>query len=125
MNPAKRWYAEQTNPDRRSGRPADFIDGADLFVGLSGARAMAPDALGRISDDALVFAMANPNPEVSPEEAAPYARVVATGRSDYPNQINNVLAFPGIFRGALDLRAPDHRGDEGRRRSGDRRHRRR
>jgi malate dehydrogenase (oxaloacetate-decarboxylating) len=105
MNPAKRWYAEHTNPDRRSGGPADVIDGADLFVGLSGARVMASDALGRMAADALVFAMANPNPEVSPEEAAAYARVVATGRSDYPNQINNVLAFPGIFRGALDSRA--------------------
>src|SRR3712207_8507013 len=67
---------------------------------------MPPEALGRMNDDAMVFAMANPNPEVSPEEAAPYARIIATGRSDYPNQINNVLAFPGIFRGALDVRAP-------------------
>src|SRR3712207_4217806 len=66
---------------------------------------MPPEALERMADDAMVFAMANPTPEVSPEEAAPFARIVATGRSDYPNQINNVLAFPGIFRGALDVRA--------------------
>ena len=84
-----------------------MIDGADLFIGLSGARVMAPEALARMNDDAMVFAMANPNPEVTPEEAAPYARIIATGRSDYPNQINNVLCFPGIFRGALDVRARD------------------
>jgi malate dehydrogenase (oxaloacetate-decarboxylating) len=107
MPPVKRWFAEATNPDRRSGAPADVIEGADLFVGLSGARVMAPEALGKMSDDAMVFAMANPNPEVTPEEAAPYARIIATGRSDYPNQINNVLCFPGIFRGALDVRARD------------------
>ncbi|MEA2133903.1 MAG: hypothetical protein QOC68_1812 [Solirubrobacteraceae bacterium] len=107
MPPVKRWFAEATNPDLRSGGPAEVIDGADLFIGLSGARVMAPEALARMSDDAMVFAMANPNPEVTPEEAAPYARIIATGRSDYPNQINNVLCFPGIFRGALDVRAGD------------------
>jgi malate dehydrogenase (oxaloacetate-decarboxylating) len=105
MPPMKRWFAESTNPGRRSGGPADVIDGADLFVGLSGARVMSPDALARMAPDAMVFAMANPTPEVTPEEAEPYARVIATGRSDYPNQINNVLCFPGIFRGALDVRA--------------------
>jgi malate dehydrogenase (oxaloacetate-decarboxylating) len=67
---------------------------------------MPAEALARMNPDAMVFAMANPNPEVSPEEAAPYVRIMATGRSDYPNQINNVLCFPGIFRGALDVRAP-------------------
>jgi malate dehydrogenase (oxaloacetate-decarboxylating) len=107
MNPLKRWFAESTNPERRAGGPADVIDGADLFVGLSGARVMPADALARMADDAIVFAMANPTPEVTPEEAAPYARIIATGRSDYPNQINNVLCFPGIFRGALDVRARD------------------
>jgi malate dehydrogenase (oxaloacetate-decarboxylating) len=107
MPPVKHWFAEATNPDRRSGGPADVIDGADLFIGLSGARVMPPEALARMNDDAMVFAMANPNPEVTPEEAAPYARIIATGRSDYPNQINNVLCFPGIFRGALDVRARD------------------
>ena len=105
MNSMKRWYAETTNPEKLSGRPGDVIDGMDLFIGLSGARVMPPEALGRMRPDPIVFAMANPNPEVTPEEAAPYVRIMATGRSDYPNQINNVLAFPGIFRGALDVRA--------------------
>jgi malate dehydrogenase (oxaloacetate-decarboxylating) len=101
----KRWFAENTNHEGRSGGPGDVIDGMDLFVGLSGAKVMPPEALARMNKDAMVFAMANPNPEVSPEDAAPYARVIATGRSDYPNQINNVLCFPGIFRGAFDVRA--------------------
>jgi malate dehydrogenase (oxaloacetate-decarboxylating) len=105
MNALKRWFAESTNPERRTGGPADVIEGADLFVGLSGAKVMEAEALARMADDATVFAMANPTPEVTPEEAAPYARIIATGRSDYPNQINNVLCFPGIFRGALDVRA--------------------
>ena len=107
MNATKRWFAETTNPECRAGTPADVIDGADLLIGLSGARVLEADALARMNDDAMVFAMANPTPEVSPEEAAPYVRIMATGRSDYPNQINNVLCFPGIFRGALDVRAPD------------------
>jgi malate dehydrogenase (oxaloacetate-decarboxylating) len=107
MNKTKRWFAEQTNPDCRAGRPADVIDGADLLIGLSGARALPAESLARMNKDAMVFAMANPNPEVIPEEAAPYVRIMATGRSDYPNQINNVLCFPGVFRGALDVRAPD------------------
>jgi malate dehydrogenase (oxaloacetate-decarboxylating) len=106
MNDAKRWFAEVSNRDCREGTPADVIDGADLLIGLSGARALPPEALARMNDDAMVFAMANPNPEVRPEEAEPYVRIMATGRSDYPNQINNVLCFPGIFRGALDVRAP-------------------
>ncbi len=107
MHPVKRWYAETTNRERLDGGPADVIDGADLLVGLSGARVMPAEALARMASDAVVFAMANPNPEVAPEEAAPYVRIMATGRSDYPNQINNVLCFPGIFRGALDARAPE------------------
>jgi malate dehydrogenase (oxaloacetate-decarboxylating) len=105
MNSVKRWFAEVTNPERRSGAPADVIDGADLLIGVSGARALPAQALARMNADPMVFAMANPNPEVNPEEAAPYVRIMATGRSDYPNQINNVLCFPGIFRGALDVRA--------------------
>jgi len=105
MNPVKRWYAEHTNPERRDGAPADVIDGMDLVIGLSGARVLPAEALARMAPDPIVFAMANPNPEVTPEEAAPYVRIMATGRSDYPNQINNVLCFPGIFRGALDVRA--------------------
>ena len=105
MNSTKRWYAEVTNPENLSGTPADAINGMDLFVGLSGARVMPPEALATMRPDGMVFAMANPNPEVSPEEAARYVRIIATGRSDYPNQINNVLCFPGVFRGALDVRA--------------------
>jgi malate dehydrogenase (oxaloacetate-decarboxylating) len=106
MNATKRWFAEVTNPDCRSGSPAEVLDGEDLLIGLSGARTMPAEALARMADDAMVFAMANPNPEVTPEEAEKYVRIVATGRSDYPNQINNVLCFPGVFRGALDVRAP-------------------
>ncbi len=105
MPAAKRALAQATNPDRRSGPPAEMLDGADLLVGVSGARAIPAAALGRMNPDPLVFVMANPDPEIAPEEAARYARVLATGRSDYPNQINNVLCFPGIFRGALDVRA--------------------
>ena len=107
MNEVKRWLAEHTNPERRSGTIAEMLDGADLFIGLSGPGVIQASDLGRMNADAMVFAMANPNPEISPEEAAPYVRVMATGRSDYPNQINNVSAFPGIFRGALDVRARD------------------
>jgi malate dehydrogenase (oxaloacetate-decarboxylating) len=107
MNAVKRWFSETTNPECRAGAPADVIDGADLLIGLSGARVIEAEHLARMNDDAMVFAMANPNPEVIPEEAAPYVRIMATGRSDYPNQINNVLCFPGVFRGALDVRAPD------------------
>jgi malate dehydrogenase (oxaloacetate-decarboxylating) len=106
MNPLKRWFSEVTNPDCRAGAPAEVIEGADLLIGVSGAKALPAEALSRMNSDAMVFAMANPNPEVNPEEAAPYVRIMATGRSDYPNQINNVLCFPGIFRGALDVRAP-------------------
>ena len=105
MPAMKRWFAEVTNPEGLAGGPADLIEGRDLFIGLSGARVMPADALGRMNRDSMVFAMANPNPEVTPEEAAQHARIIATGRSDYPNQINNVLCFPGVFRGALDVRA--------------------
>ncbi len=106
MNGMKRWYAEISNPDRIEGQPADAIEGMDLFIGLSGPGTIEGDDLARMNDDAIVFAMANPTPEVMPEDAAPHVRIMATGRSDYPNQINNVLAFPGIFRGALDAGAP-------------------
>jgi malate dehydrogenase (oxaloacetate-decarboxylating) len=105
MSYAKRGLAERTNPERRDGRPADVIEGADLLIGLSGARVIPAEALAKMNPDPIVFAMANPDPEVSPEAALPYVRILATGRSDYPNQINNVLCFPGIFRGALDVRA--------------------
>ncbi len=105
MHPVKRALAEETNPERRAGGVGDVLDGADLFIGLSGARVIDASELGRMNPDPIVFAMANPVPEVLPEEAAPYTRILATGRSDYPNQINNVLCFPGLFRGALDARA--------------------
>ena len=107
MNEVKRWLAEHTNSDHRDGSPADVLEGADLFVGLSGPGIIEAADLARMNPDPFVFAMANPDPEVTPEDAAPYVSVMATGRSDYPNQINNVLAFPGIFRGALDARASD------------------
>ena len=106
MNVPKTWLAENTNPERRSGSPSEMLEGTDLFIGLSGPGIIAAHDLQRMNPEPFVFAMANPNPEVRPEEAATYVRVMATGRSDYPNQINNVLAFPGVFRGALDVRAP-------------------
>nr|MBA2239976.1 NADP-dependent malic enzyme [Solirubrobacterales bacterium] len=106
MTETKRWYADISNPGGAAGSPAEVIEGCDLFVGLSGPSVIEAEALERMNDDAIVFAMANPEPEVTPEEAAPHVRIMATGRSDYPNQINNVLAFPGIFRGALDAGAP-------------------
>jgi malate dehydrogenase (oxaloacetate-decarboxylating) len=105
MPPVKRGLAETTNAARRHGGPADVLEGADLLIGVSGPNVLPASALAAMNRDAIVFAMANPDPEVSPEEAAPYARILATGRSDYPNQINNVLCFPGAFRGALDVRA--------------------
>ena len=95
----------RTNPAQEKGTLADVIDGADVFVGLSAPRTLTVEMLKKMNRDPVVFAMANPTPEIMPEEAAPYVRIMATGRSDYPNQINNVLAFPGIFRGALDSRA--------------------
>jgi malate dehydrogenase (oxaloacetate-decarboxylating) len=106
MSEIKRWYSESSNPERVNGGPADAIEGCDLFVGVSGPGLVTADDLERMADDPIVFAMANPIPEVMPEEAEPYVRIMATGRSDYPNQINNVLCFPGIFRGALDAGAP-------------------
>ncbi len=106
MNAPKVWLAENTNAGKRSGSPAEVLEGTDLFIGLSGPGIISARDLERMNPEPFVFAMANPNPEVRPEEAQPYVKVMATGRSDYPNQINNVLAFPGIFRGALDVRAP-------------------
>jgi malate dehydrogenase (oxaloacetate-decarboxylating) len=107
MHPVKRWLAAATNQERRSGSPGGVLEGADLFIGLSGERVIDASAIASMNPEPIVFAMANPTPEVLPEEAAPYARIIATGRSDYPNQINNVLCFPGIFRGALDTRAAE------------------
>src|SRR3954451_926172 len=105
MSQIKRWYAEHSNPDRLSGGPGDVLEGADLLIGLSGPGVVPVEALDRMNDNAMVFAMANPVPEVTPEDVPPKVRIMATGRSDYANQINNVLCFPGIFRGALDVRA--------------------
>src|SRR5205085_2070575 len=99
MNPLKRWFAEATNPDCRDGAPADVIDGADLLIGVSGARALPAGALARMNPDAMVFAMANPNPEVNPEGAAPYVRTMANGRFDYPNPVNTVPCSPATVRG--------------------------
>ncbi len=106
MTEIKRWYSENSNPEHRLGGPAEVIDGVDLFVGVSGPGLIEASDLAKMAADPIVFAMANPTPEVMPEEAEPHVRIMATGRSDYPNQINNVLAFPGIFRGALDAGAP-------------------
>ena len=100
--------AERTNPRRVSGGLAEAIRGADLFIGTSVAGALTPEMAASMAPDAIVFAMANPNPEIMPDAAkAAGVRVVGTGRSDFPNQINNVLAFPGIFKGALSVRARD------------------
>lgn len=105
LDDSKRWLAEQTNPDNRTGSTGDAIKGADLVVGVSGANTISPSDIEKMNSDPIVFALANPTPEVQPEHISSVARIIATGRSDYPNQINNVLAFPGIFRGALDARA--------------------
>jgi len=102
---SKTWLAEHTNLRDLSGSVENAARGAHLFIGVSGPGVFTVKALKRMARNPIVFALANPTPEIMPEEAEPYARIIATGRSDYPNQINNVLAFPGIFRGALDARA--------------------
>ena len=108
LNPAKQEIAEITNPARESGSLADAIKGADVFIGVSAPGVLTAKMVQSMAKDAIVFACANPTPEIFPDEAKRAgAAVVSTGRSDYPNQINNVLAFPGIFRGALDARASD------------------
>jgi malate dehydrogenase (oxaloacetate-decarboxylating) len=107
LGPWKSGYAERTNPQGFSGTADEALDGADVFIGLSGPGAVSREAIGSMATGAIVFAMANPTPEVAPEEIDGMAAVIATGRSDYPNQINNVLAFPGVFRGALDVRAKE------------------
>src|SRR5690606_10593415 len=94
-----------TNPERREGSLAEVLPGADVFIGVSGPGLVTAAELRTMAPDPIVFALANPDPEITPEEADGVAAVIATGRSDYPNQINNVLAFPGIFRGALDVAA--------------------
>ncbi len=104
LTDVKRRYAEETTPEE-TGSADEALAGADVYIGLSQPGAVSVEAIRSMAPGAIVFAMANPTPEVRPEEIAGLAAVVATGRSDYPNQINNVLAFPGIFRGALDVRA--------------------
>ena len=108
MNPVKEEMAKVTNLEKKAGSLADVIVGADVFVGVSAPNSLTTEMVKTMNKDAIIFACANPTPEIFPEDAkAGGAAVVATGRSDYPNQINNVLAFPGIFRGALDCRASD------------------
>ena len=106
LNPAQRQMAEVTNRHNERGPLSEVIRGKDVFIGVSAPKIVTAEMVSTMAEDAIVFAMANPTPEIMPEEAARGgARVIATGRSDYPNQINNVLVFPGIFRGALDARA--------------------
>ena len=105
LSTAKAAYAERTNHACERGTADELLADADIFLGFSVPGAISAEGVSRMRDDAIVFALANPRPEVDPEEIEKYAAVVATGRSDYPNQINNVLAFPGVFRGALDARA--------------------
>ena len=108
MNPIKEQMAEKTNPELCKGSLADAIVGADVFIGVSAPGTLTKDMVRTMNKDAIIFACANPTPEIFPDEAKEAgARVISTGRSDYPNQINNVLAFPGIFRGAFDVRASE------------------
>ena len=102
MNEHRRWLAENTNPRRVTGSLKEGLRGADVLIGVSSGNLLTPEDLSVMNEGAIVFAMANPTPEVDPIRAADYAAVVATGRSDFPNQINNVLVFPGLFRGLLD-----------------------
>jgi len=105
--PAWQWYAENTNPRRISGGLEEALEGADVFIGVSKGNILKREMVLRMAKDPIIFAMANPIPEIAPDEIEDIAGVVATGRSDFPNQINNVLCFPGIFRGALDCRAKE------------------
>ncbi|KUK44128.1 MAG: NAD-dependent malic enzyme, partial [Methanothrix harundinacea] len=108
LNPSKMEMARITNPKGKTGSLADALEGADVFIGVSAPGIVSEEMVRSMAKDPIVFAMANPIPEIMPELAKEAgARVVATGRSDYPNQVNNVLGFPGIFRGALDVRARD------------------
>ena len=108
LNWIKEEMAQATNLDRKAGSLADMLVGADVFIGVSAPGMVTKEMVQTMNKDAIIFACANPTPEIFPDEAkAGGARVVSTGRSDYPNQINNVLAFPGIFRGAFDVRASD------------------
>jgi malate dehydrogenase (oxaloacetate-decarboxylating) len=105
MNPVKALIAENTNPERIRGPISKALKGADLFIGLSQPGVIHTDDIKKMAKNSIIFAMANPDPEIMPEEVGRLVRIIATGRSDYPNQINNVLCFPGLFRGALDSQA--------------------
>jgi malate dehydrogenase (oxaloacetate-decarboxylating) len=105
LDEERRWLARHTNNERRSGSLDDAMAGADVFIGVSGSNLVHEEQLKLMAPDSIIFALANPDPEVDPVLARRYAAVVATGRSDEPNQINNVLAFPGIFRGMLNASA--------------------
>lgn len=105
MNSSKQWFAENTNPEGFSGSLSHALPGADVFIGLSGPNLISVEDVSSMAPGPIVFAMANPDPEIRPELIKDIAAVIATGRSDFPNQINNVLAFPGVFRGALDAGA--------------------
>jgi malate dehydrogenase (oxaloacetate-decarboxylating) len=107
LNSWKQWFAENTNPSGKQGSLSDVMPGTDIFIGVSAPDILTVEDIGNMNADPIVFAMANPDPEIRPELVEGLVRVMGTGRSDYPNQINNVLAFPGIFRGALDARATD------------------
>lgn len=107
LDKSKSWLAEHTNQDNLEGDLMDAVTGADLIIGVSGPDVIPVEAIEAMAEDPIVFALANPDPEIRPEKIQSIARIIATGRSDYPNQINNVLAFPGLFRGALDARASD------------------
>ena len=108
MNPVKEEMSKITNLEKKAGSLADMLVGADVFIGVSAPGVVTTEMVKTMAEDAVIFACANPTPEIFPDDAkAGGAKVVATGRSDYPNQINNVLAFPGIFRGAFDVRAKD------------------
>ena len=107
LNPVLQQMTEITNPNQETGTLADALKDADIFIGVSAPNTVTPDMVSSMNRDAIIFAMSNPVPEIMPDEAkAAGARIVGTGRSDFPNQINNVVAFPGIFRGALEGRAP-------------------
>jgi len=104
-NTMKQWYADNTNPDNFNGNLAEGLVGADMLLGLAGPGIVSTDDLSKMTSDAIVFALSNPDPEIWPEEIPDNVRVMATGRTDYPNQVNNSLCFPGLFRGVLDVRA--------------------
>lgn len=104
-NVMKKWYADNTNPDDFSGSLDEGLKGADVFLGLAGPGLVTPEQIATMADDAIVFALSNPDPEIWPEDVPENVRIMATGRTDYPNQVNNSLCFPGLFAGVLDVRA--------------------